>query len=280
MGMVHATWKATAVADQREGEDRQLLERTARGEKSALEELYSRYSSQVFSLARYMLGQASLAEEVTQDIFLNIWLKASSFHPERGDARSWIMSVAHHRIVDVIRSHRRARAMTDPEGYETLETLPSSEIPTDVQAQRNIDKERIRAALAFLPAPNRKPLSWPILKGTPSLKLRRDWSSPWAPSRPGLGWPCKNYVQSWSRIFVNSWTEKNHLEELLPGYVLHALDIQEQEAVERHMDGCPECRRQAAELAPSARHAGRPGAPAPTSAPSAEFRASGYSGGF
>jgi RNA polymerase sigma-70 factor (ECF subfamily) len=132
-------------------DDRQLLQRIVAQDRDALDILYSRYCTPVYSLALHMLKQPPLAEEVTQDVFLNIWLKAASFNAERGQPRSWIMSVAHHRVVDVIRSRRRTATMTDPEGYETLERIPSGGASVESQVQQNLDRERIMRALSILP---------------------------------------------------------------------------------------------------------------------------------
>ena len=144
------------VVEYQELEDHQLIHWIALAEKEALEALYGRYSSSVFSLAMYMLKQEALAEEVTQDIFLNIWLKASSYKSDRGAPRAWIMSVAHHKIVDVIRSRRRTLTVTDPSLYETLDLIPSSEVPVDEQVVRNLERERILKALSTLPQPQRQ----------------------------------------------------------------------------------------------------------------------------
>lgn len=144
------------VVEYQELEDHQLIHWIALAEKEALEALYGRYSSSVFSLAMYMLKQEALAEEVTQDIFLNIWLKASSYKSDRGAPRAWIMSVAHHKIVDVIRSRRRTLTVTDPSLYETLDLIPSSEVPVDEQVVRNLERERILKALSTLPEPQRQ----------------------------------------------------------------------------------------------------------------------------
>jgi RNA polymerase sigma-70 factor (ECF subfamily) len=148
--------RSPLVAEYQELEDRQLIQRTALGDKEALEELYTRYSTGVYSLARFMLRQEALAEEATQDIFLNIWLKASSYNPDRGEPRAWIMSVAHHKVVDIIRSRRRNIAVTDPKEYETLDLLPSSQMPTDEEAELNLERERIRKALSSLPPAQRE----------------------------------------------------------------------------------------------------------------------------
>ncbi|MFB3136249.1 MAG: RNA polymerase sigma factor, partial [Rhodospirillales bacterium] len=88
--------------------------------------------------------------------FLNIWLKASSYKTDRGEPRAWIMSVAHHKLVDVIRARRRTLAATDPDGYETLELLPSAQISTEEEVERKIERERILKAVATLPPPQRQ----------------------------------------------------------------------------------------------------------------------------
>jgi RNA polymerase sigma-70 factor (ECF subfamily) len=148
--------RSPLVAEYQELEDRQLIQRTALGDKEALEELYTRYSTGVYSLARFMLRHEALAEEATQDVFLNIWLKASSYNPDRGEPRAWIMSVAHHKVVDIIRSRRRNIAVTDPKEYETLDLLPSGQMATDEEAELNLERERIRKALSALPPTQRE----------------------------------------------------------------------------------------------------------------------------
>ena len=139
------------MVDYEQLEDRQLIDRIARLDKGALETLYGRYINPVYSLAMFMLRQPALAEEVSQEIFLNIWLKASSFKADRGEPRSWIMSVAHHKVVDLIRSRRRTLTMTNPADYETLDLLPSGQTSTEEQVERNLERERILKAMSGLP---------------------------------------------------------------------------------------------------------------------------------
>ena len=132
-------------------EDQELLVRIADGEKDALEAIYDRYSSAVYSLARYMLRSEAVAEEATQDVFLNVWLKAASYNSTRGQPKTWIMSVAHHKIIDLIRSRKRASAAADPKEYETLDLLPSDSVATDEAVVQNLEAERVRNALDKLP---------------------------------------------------------------------------------------------------------------------------------
>jgi RNA polymerase sigma-70 factor (ECF subfamily) len=75
------------------------------------------------------------------------------------------MSVAHHKIVDVIRARRRTLAATDPDGYETLELLPSAQISTEGEVERNIERERILKAVAILPPPQRQVIMMAYFEG-------------------------------------------------------------------------------------------------------------------
>ena len=161
-----------------EPDDRQLLQRIVAKDKDALDLLYTRYVTPVYSMALHMLKQPPLAEEVTQDVFLNIWLKAASFNAERGQPRSWIMSVAHHRVVDVIRSRRRSATMTDPEGYEFLERLPSGGASVESQVQQNFDQERIMRALATLPDNQRQVILLAYFEGYSQSEMAEHLSEP------------------------------------------------------------------------------------------------------
>ena len=137
-------------------DDHQLMQLITEVDKDALEALYTRYQTPVYSLAIFMLKQPALAEEVTQDIFLNIWLKASSFNVERGQPRGWIMSVAHHKMIDLIRSRKRTIVNTDPADYETLDLLPDGGVPTETQVERSLERERIMRALETIPENQRE----------------------------------------------------------------------------------------------------------------------------
>jgi RNA polymerase sigma-70 factor (ECF subfamily) len=143
--------RSTELVDYGHLDDRQLIHQVGLLDKGALEALYTRYISPVYSLAMFMLKQEALAQEATQDIFLNIWLKASSYKADRGEPRAWIMSVAHHKIVDVIRSRRRVWSKTDPAEYETLDLLPSRQASTEEEVESNLERERILNALSSLP---------------------------------------------------------------------------------------------------------------------------------
>ena len=159
-------------------EDRQLIHRITLDDQAALEALYSRYSTAVYSLAMYMLKQQALAEDATQETFLNIWLKASSFNADRGQPKSWIMSVAHHKIVDLIRSRRRTSSMTDPGGDETLELLPSGQASTEEQVEQSLQRERILKALTLVPEAQREVVMLAYFEGYSQSEMAEKLGQP------------------------------------------------------------------------------------------------------
>jgi RNA polymerase sigma-70 factor (ECF subfamily) len=89
-----------------------LIERITHQDTTALSELYDRYGRLVFSIALRILGDAETAEEITQDVFVLVWQKASSFDHAQGKLMTWIASIARNRSIDQLR-----RVRIRPEGY-------------------------------------------------------------------------------------------------------------------------------------------------------------------
>lgn len=87
-----------------------LIERVSSGDRSAFRNLYELFSARVFGLVNRILRDPSQAEEVAQEIFLEIWQRASRFDRGRGTAASWIMTMTHGRSVDRVRQSQSARA--------------------------------------------------------------------------------------------------------------------------------------------------------------------------
>lgn len=87
-----------------------LMRRTALGDSQAFEALYDELSASVYGLARRVVRDPTRAEDVTQEVFLDVWRKATGFDAERGKAKTWVMTIAHRRAVDAVRrseAHKR-----------------------------------------------------------------------------------------------------------------------------------------------------------------------------
>ncbi len=158
--------------------DEQLITLIANGEKDALEVFYNRYAQPVFSLARYMLRDQSLAEEATQDIFLNLWLKAGSYNPDRGPPKAWFMSVAHHRVIDVIKSRKRRLQSSDSAPHELLDLHPTDGDSTEEAAHRNIDRDEILEVLGRLPEEQRRVLVMAYFEGYSQSEIANKLGEP------------------------------------------------------------------------------------------------------
>ncbi|MFE6055565.1 sigma-70 family RNA polymerase sigma factor [Kitasatospora sp. NPDC056446] len=128
------------------GDLRRLLALSARGDEAAFERLYRAVSGPVYGVALRTVCSPVHAEEVAQEVLLEVWRTAAAYRPERGSVMTWVLTIAHHRAVDRVRS---ARAATERDRRTALGE-PVEGDPPDEQAVRSLDRRRVRAALAGL----------------------------------------------------------------------------------------------------------------------------------
>jgi len=124
-----------------------ILTACARGDEAQFARLYDATAPRIFGLVRKVVRDPAQAEEVTQEVYLQIWRQCARFDPTAGSALSWMMTIAHRRAVDRVRS---AQAQTDREtAYDTgQQTIPYD--TTAESAHRELDAERVRKALGKL----------------------------------------------------------------------------------------------------------------------------------
>ena len=124
-----------------------LLGRVAEGDQGAFGLLYDQCSGRVFGLVRRLLKDAAQSEEVTQEIFLEVWQNARRYDPNKGSAGTWILTMAHRRAVDRIRSSQSSRTRDQKIGLRNLETEYDS-VAESVEIR--VENERVGEALLRL----------------------------------------------------------------------------------------------------------------------------------
>jgi RNA polymerase sigma factor (sigma-70 family) len=134
-------------------EDAALLKAVNSGDEGALETLYRRYGGACFALARRILDDRQLAEDVVQQVFTALW-KGSGYDASRGAVSTWLMSVTHHKSIDVLRREgpRRTRLASEQALLEVAVTGPGP----DEEAWMRLRADRTRESLKSLPPEQRE----------------------------------------------------------------------------------------------------------------------------
>jgi RNA polymerase sigma-70 factor (ECF subfamily) len=136
-----------AVAS-REAVWRQYVDHCAAGDQSALAALYDESSSLVHSLTNRMLGNAADADEVTLDVYTQVWRTAATYDQARGSVASWLVTLARSRAIDRTRSRasrvKREQPILDFTSFEAATASPEQQIAFSQRSQR------VQAALATL----------------------------------------------------------------------------------------------------------------------------------
>lgn len=144
------------------------LEATALGDTGAFAELYAELSPRIFGLALRIVRNPALAEEVTQEVFTEIWRTASSYDSARGSGLSWVMTMAHHRAVDKVRRESASRRRDDLYALRTGQT-PFDETATAGNA--SLESRAVRLALAALSPQHREALELAYFGGLTHTEL-------------------------------------------------------------------------------------------------------------
>lgn len=125
----------------------ELLRLSARGDEAAFAELYDATSARVHGMVLRVIRNPAQADEVTQEVFLEVWRTASRFDADRGSAMSWLMTIAHRKAVDRVRS---AEASTKRDTSYHQENQPVDHDATAEAAHASIEAQRVRTALESL----------------------------------------------------------------------------------------------------------------------------------
>ncbi len=140
--------------------DAELVRRLAQGESSALEQLYDRYGRPAYSLARRILTDEGLAEDVVQEVFIALWRQPERYDEGRGAFSSWLLTMTHHKAVDAVRREetlRRRRSRAADEDEALLATDSGTDV--DEQVMTTMRGDGVRRAMLELPDVQREALT-------------------------------------------------------------------------------------------------------------------------
>jgi RNA polymerase sigma-70 factor (ECF subfamily) len=141
--------RGVSVPDEqsRAGRQQLLIERVGQGDRAAFGELYDEMAPRVLGLVTRLLRDPSQSEEVTQEIFLEIWQTAPRFDPNKGGAATWILTMTHRRAVDRVRASQASRDRDVKIGIRDIDA-DYDHVAESVEVR--IEHERVEKAMARL----------------------------------------------------------------------------------------------------------------------------------
>ena len=147
-----------------------LIKRICSGDDTAMADMYDRYSGIVYGVALRVLGDASAAEDVLQEVFLQLWRNPQAFDADRGKLPAWLAVIARNRAID----HLRKRPPEDD-----IEDLPiSTGVDLENEAAQRLAVEKIRGVLSQLPKEQRRALEMAFFEGMTHTEIATNTGEP------------------------------------------------------------------------------------------------------
>ena len=152
--------------------DEALVAAVGRQDDSALAALYDRHGATCYRLALRIVRDSSLAEDVVQEAFVDLWRSASNFDAGRGRGRTWLLVITHRRAVDLVRREERRRV--EPlNGYDA-----AGDEGVDILVERKGERARVQTALQMLSADQRRTLELAYYGGLTQSELAERLGEP------------------------------------------------------------------------------------------------------
>jgi len=154
-------------------DDAALLEAVARGDQDAMAAVFDRYARIVYCIAMRVLREPGLAEDVMQEVLLQVWKRPQSFQAQRGNLAAWLTVVARNRAIDVLRKRSPVNQLTPLDELH----LPD---PRDMALEREHDWmiNKVRSVLETLPAEQQGPLELAYFGGLSHTEIAERTGSP------------------------------------------------------------------------------------------------------
>jgi RNA polymerase sigma-70 factor, ECF subfamily len=138
-------------------DDSALLTRIGQRDENAMEDLFRRYSGVVYSVALRVLHDSGQAEDVLQEVFLQLWRDPTVFVQQRGSLGGWLVVVARNRAIDLLRRRKPTDSVED--------VVLASSVNVAEEAERNTIMQKVRQVIAGLPQEQRNTLELAYFEG-------------------------------------------------------------------------------------------------------------------
>jgi RNA polymerase sigma-70 factor (ECF subfamily) len=158
-----------------EPDDASLLRAIQAGTQDAVGDLYDRYGGQAYGLAVRITGDATAAEDAVQEAFVSLWRQAPRFDPARGQVKSWLLTIVHHKAVDIVRrrSGRPERSLPD-----TPDAFVDEDAGPEQRAEQMIDAEAVREAVRHVPEEQRRTIEMAYYRGMTHVEIAEETGVP------------------------------------------------------------------------------------------------------
>ncbi|HVC81132.1 MAG TPA: sigma-70 family RNA polymerase sigma factor [Chloroflexota bacterium] len=157
--------------------DEDLVARLRERDANAFTALYDRYSRMSFGLAYRMLSDPAAAEDVVQEAFLSVWRQADTFRPERSAARTWILSIVHHRAVDRLRRGTTTQEVSDA-GLDYTPDRADESVNVEHEVRALMEANEIHRVLGLLPLEQRRAIEMAYFGGLSHTEIAGKLSVP------------------------------------------------------------------------------------------------------
>lgn len=159
-----------SASSQPAAKDSVLVSGIRSGDEHAMAQLYDRYSPVVYSVALRVLGDTGAAEDVLQEVFLQLWRNPAAFDSNRGSLGAWLAVIARNRAIDTL---RKRKPETDAE-----EVVLSVEIDLESETERRRILEKVRGVINGLPEDQRKALELAFFEGLTHTEIAAKTAQP------------------------------------------------------------------------------------------------------
>jgi RNA polymerase sigma-70 factor (ECF subfamily) len=165
----------TPGTDDAELSMRDLLAATASGDREAFTHLYDLTNPRIYGLVLRVIRDANYAEEVVQEAYLQYWQQAPTYRPDRGSVITWMMTIAHRRAIDRVRSEELQRRRSTEAGV--AQATVSEPLPLEVVVDRE-ETRTLRTCLDDLTALQRSSIEMSYFNGMTYPEVARETDTP------------------------------------------------------------------------------------------------------